>query len=175
MCLSILWPIALVTGKLSVEALRIVISKFPIHCAIYSLWHLYVHGFLTLLILDFHNCSFVAKGWSSFWGRSSFLLSFQMLKEDLEQYTGEVHLRKTGSLKCTASRLEYWTKLGQMVINWYQDLTGALPPQHTALEEIKQRACELYRQYDVRINGNNGKEWPIYSSVFPWVCQESSK
>ncbi|KAM9007693.1 axonemal dynein light chain domain-containing protein 1 [Ara ararauna] len=79
-----------------------------------------------------------------------------MLKEDLEQYTGEVHLRKTESLKSTASLLEYWTKLGQTVINRRRDLTGALPPQHTALEEIKQRACELYRQYNIRINGNNG-------------------
>ncbi|KAM9542407.1 LOW QUALITY PROTEIN: axonemal dynein light chain domain-containing protein 1 [Guaruba guarouba] len=79
-----------------------------------------------------------------------------MLKEDLEQYTGEVHLRKTESLKSTASLLEYWTKLGRTVINRHWDLTGALPPQHTALEEIKQRACKLYRQYNIKINGNNG-------------------
>ncbi|NXD62863.1 AXDN1 protein, partial [Eolophus roseicapillus] len=92
----------------------------------------------------------------SFWGHSSFLLSFQMLKEDLEQYIGDVHLRKTESLKSTASLLEYWTKLGQMVINQHRDLTGALPPQHAALEEIKQKACELYRQYNIRISGNNG-------------------
>ncbi|XP_030351759.1 axonemal dynein light chain domain-containing protein 1 isoform X2 [Strigops habroptila] len=79
-----------------------------------------------------------------------------MLKEDLEQYTEEVRLRKTESLKSTASLLEYWTQLGQMVINRHRDLTGALPPQHAALEEIKQRACELYRQYNIRISGNNG-------------------
>ncbi|NWY49612.1 AXDN1 protein, partial [Chionis minor] len=79
-----------------------------------------------------------------------------MLKDDLQQYRGEGHLRKTESLRNAASLQEHWTELGQTVLNRHRDFAGALPPQHTALEEINQRACELYRQYNIRISGNNG-------------------
>lgn len=70
--LHTVWPTALVTDKWyeSIEGLRIVTNKFPIYCAIYSLWHLYAHGFLTLLLPDFHHLSVAAKGWSNFWGHS---------------------------------------------------------------------------------------------------------
>ncbi|NXH70266.1 AXDN1 protein, partial [Hydrobates tethys] len=79
-----------------------------------------------------------------------------MLKEDLEQYGGEAHLRKTESLRSAASLQEHWSELGQTLLNRHRDFAGALPPQHAALEEINQRACELYWQYNIRINGNNG-------------------
>ncbi|NXF50836.1 AXDN1 protein, partial [Oceanites oceanicus] len=79
-----------------------------------------------------------------------------MLKEDLEQYGGEVHLRKMESLRNAASLQEHWTELGQTLLNRHRDFAGVLPPQHSALEEINQRACELYWQYNIRISGNNG-------------------
>ncbi|NWH26263.1 AXDN1 protein, partial [Grus americana] len=79
-----------------------------------------------------------------------------MLKEDLRQYGGEVHLRKMESLRSAASLQEHWTDLGLTVLNRHRDFAGALPPQHAALEEINQRACELYQQYNIRISGNNG-------------------
>ncbi|NXQ83696.1 AXDN1 protein, partial [Nyctibius grandis] len=79
-----------------------------------------------------------------------------MLKEDLEQYSGEVCLRKTESLQSAASLQEHWTELGQTLLNRHKDFAGALPLQHAALQEINQRACELYQQYNIRISGNNG-------------------
>ncbi|NXV93485.1 AXDN1 protein, partial [Calonectris borealis] len=79
-----------------------------------------------------------------------------MLKEDLEQYGGEVHLRKMESLRSAASLQEHWMELGQTLLNRHRDFAGALPPQHAALEEINQMACELYWQYNIRISGNNG-------------------
>ncbi|XP_069646827.1 axonemal dynein light chain domain-containing protein 1 [Haliaeetus albicilla] len=79
-----------------------------------------------------------------------------MLKEDLQQYGGEVQLRKTESLRSAASLQEHWMELGQTVLNRHRDFAGALPPQHAALQEINQRACELYQQYNTRISGNNG-------------------
>ncbi|KAM9283160.1 axonemal dynein light chain domain-containing protein 1 [Morus bassanus] len=79
-----------------------------------------------------------------------------MLKKDLEQYGGEVHLRKAESLRSTASLQEHWMELGQTLLNRHRDFAGALPLQHAALEEINQRACELYQQYNIRISGNNG-------------------
>ncbi|KFV41520.1 Axonemal dynein light chain domain-containing protein 1, partial [Tyto alba] len=93
-----------------------------------------------------------AMGWSN---TASLLLFFQMLKEDLEQYSGEVHLRKTESLRSAASLQEHWMGLGETVLNRHRDVAGALPPPHAALEEIKERACELYQQYNTRISGNN--------------------
>ncbi|NXH11762.1 AXDN1 protein, partial [Bucco capensis] len=79
-----------------------------------------------------------------------------MLKEDQQQYRGEVHLRKTESVKSAASLQEQWMELGQTVLRRHQDLAGMLPPELAALEEINQRAYELYQQYNVRISGNNG-------------------
>ncbi|KFO13631.1 Axonemal dynein light chain domain-containing protein 1, partial [Balearica regulorum gibbericeps] len=90
-----------------------------------------------------------------FRGTAGLLLFFQMLKEDLQQYGGEVHLRKMENLWSAASLQEHWTELGLTVLNRHRDFAGALPPQHAALEEINQRVCELYQQYNIRISGNN--------------------
>ncbi|KAM6124471.1 axonemal dynein light chain domain-containing protein 1 [Pterocles gutturalis] len=79
-----------------------------------------------------------------------------MLEEDLEQYGGEVHLRKMKSLRSAAILQKHWTELGQTVLDRHRDFAEALPPQHAAVEEINKRACELYRQYNIRISGNNG-------------------
>lgn len=98
------------------------------------------------------------RGGPTFGGTASLLLFFQMLKDDLQQYGGEVHVRKTESLRSAASLQEHWMELGQTVLNRHRDFAGALPPQHAALQEINQKACELYQQYNTRISGNNGKE-----------------
>ncbi|OPJ76850.1 axonemal dynein light chain domain-containing protein 1 [Patagioenas fasciata monilis] len=79
-----------------------------------------------------------------------------MLEEDLEQFRGEVYLRRTESLRSAVRLQEHWAGLGQTLLNRHKDSTGALSPQHTALEEITQTTCELYRQYNIRISGNNG-------------------
>ncbi|NXC41116.1 AXDN1 protein, partial [Penelope pileata] len=85
-------------------------------------------------------------------------LLINMLKEDLQQYGGEVRLAKTESLRSAARIQERWMELGQTVLKRHRDFTGALPPQYAALEEINQRACELYQQYDIRISGSNGTD-----------------
>ncbi|NXX58455.1 AXDN1 protein, partial [Scopus umbretta] len=98
-----------------------------------------------------------------------------MLKEDLEQYGGEVHLRKTESLRSTARLQEHWMELGQTLLNRHRDFAGALPPQHVALEEINQRACELYQQYNIRISGNNGTArflTALVRSMEDWLFKE---
>ncbi|XP_068807894.1 axonemal dynein light chain domain-containing protein 1 isoform X2 [Struthio camelus] len=79
-----------------------------------------------------------------------------MLNEDLQQYEGEVYLTKMESLKNVARLQEHWTKLGHTVLNRHRDFNGALPPEHAAMEEINQRACELCQQYQIRISGDNG-------------------
>ncbi|OXB53312.1 hypothetical protein ASZ78_014789 [Callipepla squamata] len=83
-------------------------------------------------------------------------LLINMLKEDIQLYGGEAHLAKTESLRSAARIQEHWTELGETVLNRHRDLTGALPPQHSALEEINRSARELYQQYNIRISGNNG-------------------
>ncbi|NXV13726.1 AXDN1 protein, partial [Cepphus grylle] len=80
-----------------------------------------------------------------------------VLKADLQQYGGEAHLRKTQSLRSAAGLQERWTELGQTVLNRHRDFAGALPPQHAALEEINQKACELYQQCNIRISGNHAR------------------
>ncbi|XP_021260318.1 axonemal dynein light chain domain-containing protein 1 isoform X2 [Numida meleagris] len=84
------------------------------------------------------------------------LLASKMLKEDIQLYAGEAYLAKTESLRSAARIQEHWTELGETVLSRHQDLTGALLPQHAALEEINRSARELYQQYNIRISGNNG-------------------
>ncbi|NXP08383.1 AXDN1 protein, partial [Thinocorus orbignyianus] len=91
----------------------------------------------------------------TFGGMVILQLFFQILREDLQQYGGELYLRKMESLRSAASLQEHWTELGQTILNRHRDFAGALPPQHAALEEINQRACELYQQYDMRIDEDN--------------------
>ncbi|NWQ76352.1 AXDN1 protein, partial [Columbina picui] len=79
-----------------------------------------------------------------------------MLEEDLEQFRGEVYLRRTESLRSAVGLQEHWAELGQTLLNRHKDSAGSLSPQHVALEEITQTTCELYRQYNIRISGNNG-------------------
>ncbi|KFP01622.1 Axonemal dynein light chain domain-containing protein 1, partial [Calypte anna] len=95
------------------------------------------------------------SGGPTFGGTVSLLLLFQVLREDLEQYGGEVHLGKSESLRSIASLQEHWMELGQTVLNRHWHLDGVLSPQHIALGEIKQSAHELYQQYNRRISGNN--------------------
>ncbi|KFO85325.1 Axonemal dynein light chain domain-containing protein 1, partial [Buceros rhinoceros silvestris] len=96
-----------------------------------------------------------AQGVAQLWGHRNLLLFFQMLKEDLRQYGGEGHLRKVEGLRSATSLQERWMQLGQTVLNRHRDVAGAFPPQHAALEEIKQRACEFYQQFNIRISGDN--------------------
>ncbi|NXG89773.1 AXDN1 protein, partial [Stercorarius parasiticus] len=105
--------------------------------------------------LQYFHCSDLVSPKSG--GMASLLLLFQILKADLQQYGGEVHLRKTESLRSAASLQEHWTELGQTVLNRHRDFAVALPPQHAALEEINQRACELYQQCNIRISGNHAR------------------
>lgn len=81
-----------------------------------------------------------------------------MLKEDVQLYAGETYLAKTESLRSAARIQGHWTELGETVLSRHRNLTGALPPQLAALEEINQSARELYQQYNIRISGNNGKK-----------------
>ncbi|KFV09672.1 Axonemal dynein light chain domain-containing protein 1, partial [Pterocles gutturalis] len=113
------------------------------------------HSISNLLCYLLTVTSLQPTGGPTFGGMVSLLLFFQMLEEDLEQYGGEVHLRKMKSLRSAAILQKHWTELGQTVLDRHRDFAEALPPQHAAVEEINKRACELYRQYNIRISGNN--------------------
>uniref|UniRef100_A0A8C9FV72 Axonemal dynein light chain domain containing 1 n=1 Tax=Pavo cristatus TaxID=9049 RepID=A0A8C9FV72_PAVCR len=104
--------------------------------------------------LQYHRSNL---GGPTSWGTVNLLLFFQMLKEDIQLYAGEAYLAKNESLRSAARIQERWTELGETVLSRHQDLTGPLAIQHAALEEINQRTCELYQQYNIRISGNNGK------------------
>ncbi|NXU58825.1 AXDN1 protein, partial [Turnix velox] len=78
----------------------------------------------------------------------------KILKADLQQYGGEMHLRRTESLRSIASLQEHWSQLGLAILSRHRDFTGTLPLPHAALQEINQRACQLYQQCNTRINGN---------------------
>ncbi|NWI13009.1 AXDN1 protein, partial [Crypturellus soui] len=91
-----------------------------------------------------------------FWDMAALLLLFQLLNESLQEYEGEAYLTKTESLQSISSLQERWTERGHKVLNRHRDSSGALPPEHAAMEEIIRRAHVLCQQYQIRISGDNG-------------------
>uniref|UniRef100_A0A8C2UGE2 Uncharacterized protein n=1 Tax=Coturnix japonica TaxID=93934 RepID=A0A8C2UGE2_COTJA len=136
----------------SKEKLQLV--KFPAYYIYYDIFMLMNSSLFSYLIST--SFPLQPRGGPAFVGTVSLMLFFQMLKEDTQLYTGEANIAKTESLKSAARIQKHWTELGETVLSRHRDLTGALLPQHAALEEINQRACELYQQYNTRISGNNG-------------------
>ncbi|XP_021260317.1 axonemal dynein light chain domain-containing protein 1 isoform X1 [Numida meleagris] len=108
--------------------------------------------------LQYHHSNFSFQMKEELWDEilEDMKLLINMLKEDIQLYAGEAYLAKTESLRSAARIQEHWTELGETVLSRHQDLTGALLPQHAALEEINRSARELYQQYNIRISGNNG-------------------
>ncbi|NWY05528.1 AXDN1 protein, partial [Nothoprocta ornata] len=92
----------------------------------------------------------------AFGGIATLLPLFQLLNESLQEYEGEAYLTKMESLQNVSSLQERWTERGHKVLNRHRDFSGALPPEHAAMEEINHRAHALCQQYQIRISGDNG-------------------
>uniref|UniRef100_A0A8B9QFE8 Axonemal dynein light chain domain-containing protein 1 n=1 Tax=Apteryx owenii TaxID=8824 RepID=A0A8B9QFE8_APTOW len=114
-------------------------------------------------------------GGPTFGGMASLLLFFQVLSENLQQYEGEAYLTKMESLQNVSSLQEHWTERGHKVLNRHRDFNGALPPEHAAMAEIKQRACELCRQYQIRVSGDNGKYCVIKNQLITILWKKHSE
>uniref|UniRef100_A0A7M4EEX7 Axonemal dynein light chain domain containing 1 n=1 Tax=Crocodylus porosus TaxID=8502 RepID=A0A7M4EEX7_CROPO len=100
---------------------------------------------------------------------------FQMLNEDLEQFGGDALLASKETFKTAARLQKRWTELGQAMLSRHKDVYGLMPPEFTVMEEINRSATKLCQQYNIRINGENGKTkilMGLVSSLEDWLFKQ---
>ncbi|KAM9212405.1 axonemal dynein light chain domain-containing protein 1 [Dugong dugon] len=93
-----------------------------------------------------------------------FKLWVKMLNDDKEKYTGDILVSKYDSLKIIKHLQENWADIGLGIFNRHKNMEGEMPPEQLYMEEINKTIGKLYKEYEIRINGNNG-----ISKVLPSV------
>ncbi|XP_024108452.2 axonemal dynein light chain domain-containing protein 1 isoform X2 [Pongo abelii] len=96
----------------------------------------------------------------------SVLLDFKqwqkILNEKKEEFTGDVLLSKYDTLKIIKHLQENWADIGLGIFNRHKSLEGEMPSERQYMEEIIKNIQNLYKEYEIRINGDNG-----YSKILP--------
>ncbi|XP_051004284.1 LOW QUALITY PROTEIN: axonemal dynein light chain domain-containing protein 1 [Acomys russatus] len=80
----------------------------------------------------------------------------KLLNEEKEKFTGDFLLSKYDSLKIIKHTQENWTDIGFGIFGRHKNMDGELPPEHQYMEEITKTISSLYREYEIRMNGDNG-------------------
>ncbi|XP_029416061.1 axonemal dynein light chain domain-containing protein 1 [Nannospalax galili] len=80
----------------------------------------------------------------------------RLLSEEKEKFTGDFLLSKYDTLKIIKHLQETWSEIGYAILNRHKSMDGLLPPQHEYMEEIAKAINKLYKEYEIRINGDNG-------------------
>ncbi|XP_030792222.1 axonemal dynein light chain domain-containing protein 1 [Rhinopithecus roxellana] len=86
----------------------------------------------------------------------------KILNEKKEEFTGDVLLSKYDTLKIIKHLQENWTDIGLGIFNRHKSLEGEMPSEQQYMEEIIKNIQKLYKEYEIRINGDNG-----YSKILP--------
>uniref|UniRef100_A0A8C5K169 Axonemal dynein light chain domain containing 1 n=1 Tax=Jaculus jaculus TaxID=51337 RepID=A0A8C5K169_JACJA len=80
----------------------------------------------------------------------------KLLNEEKEKFTGDVLLSKYDSLKIIRHVQENWADVGFGIFSRHRNAEGELPPENQHMEEILGNIGRLYKEYEIRINGDNG-------------------
>ncbi|MEJ1270208.1 axonemal dynein light chain domain containing 1 [Cricetulus griseus] len=80
----------------------------------------------------------------------------RLLSEEKEKYTGDFLLAKYDALKVIKRLQENWTDIGFGIFSRHKNMDGVLPPEYEYLEEMIKIIGRLYKEYEIRINGDNG-------------------
>ena len=81
-----------------------------------------------------------------------------MLNEDKDKYTGDLLVSKYDSLKIIKHLQENWTDVGFAILNRHKSMEGEMPPEQQHMKEIVKTIGRLYKEFEIRINGDNGKK-----------------
>lgn len=81
-----------------------------------------------------------------------------MLSDDRDKYTGDFLVSKYDSLKIIKYLQENWTDIGLGIFRRHINMEGDMPPEYHQLEEISKSIERLYKEFEVRMNGENGKK-----------------
>ncbi|XP_037681186.1 axonemal dynein light chain domain-containing protein 1 [Choloepus didactylus] len=80
----------------------------------------------------------------------------KMLNDDKEKFTGDILVSKYDSLKIIKHLQENWSDIGLGIFGRHKNMEGKLPPERQQMEEIIKSIGRLYKEYEIRINGDNG-------------------
>ncbi|XP_021016932.1 axonemal dynein light chain domain-containing protein 1 [Mus caroli] len=80
----------------------------------------------------------------------------KMLEEEKEKFTGDFLLSRYDALKVIKRLQENWTDIGFGILSRHKSMDGLLPPEHEYMEDIIKNISKFYREYEIRINGDNG-------------------
>ncbi|XP_041518386.1 axonemal dynein light chain domain-containing protein 1 [Microtus oregoni] len=91
---------------------------------------------------------------------ASVLIDFKefhrLMSEEKEKFSGDSLLAKYDSLKVIRRLQENWTDIGFAIFSRHKNMDGVLPPEHEYMEEMIKNISRLYKEYEIRINGDNG-------------------
>ena len=81
-----------------------------------------------------------------------------MLTEDKDKFSGDLLVSKYASLKIIKHLQESWADIGLGIFSRHKSMEGKIPPEQKHMEEIVKSTGRLYKEFEIRINGDNGKE-----------------
>nr|XP_005901617.1 PREDICTED: axonemal dynein light chain domain-containing protein 1 [Bos mutus] len=79
-----------------------------------------------------------------------------MLTEDRDRFSGDLLVSKYDSLKIIKRLQENWTDIGLGIFGRHKSMEGNIPPEQKLMEEILKNIARLYKEFEIRINGDNG-------------------
>lgn len=77
-------------------------------------------------------------------------------------------MSKYDSLKIIKRLQENWTDIGLGIFGRHKSMEGNIPPEQKLMEEILKNIARLYKEFEIRINGDNGKEKPMVM-IIRWL------
>ncbi|MBZ3887472.1 Axonemal dynein light chain domain-containing protein 1, partial [Sciurus carolinensis] len=112
------------------------------------------------------------KGWNKYTKHFIILLSTKMLAEQKEKYSGDFLLSKHDTLKIIKHLQENWVNIGFGIFSRHKNMEGKMPPERQDMEEIVKRIGRLYKEYEIRISGDNGtsKMLPNLTGSLDFCC-----
>ncbi|XP_077878510.1 axonemal dynein light chain domain-containing protein 1 isoform X2 [Ictidomys tridecemlineatus] len=80
----------------------------------------------------------------------------RMLAEQKEKYTGDTLMSKHDTLKIIKHLQENWVNIGLGIFSRHKNMEGEVPPERRDMEDILKSIGKLYKEYEIRISGDNG-------------------
>ncbi|ELK37147.1 Axonemal dynein light chain domain-containing protein 1 [Myotis davidii] len=80
----------------------------------------------------------------------------KILNEDKEKFTGSSLVSKYDSLKIIKYLQENWTDVGFGIFHRHKNMEGLMPPELQHMEEIIKNTDRLYKEFKLRVTGDNG-------------------
>ncbi|XP_033284065.1 axonemal dynein light chain domain-containing protein 1 isoform X6 [Orcinus orca] len=79
----------------------------------------------------------------------------KMLTEEKDKFSGDLLMSKYDCLKIIKHLQESWAEIGLGIFSRHKSMEGKLPPEQKHMEEIVKSTGRLYKEFEIRINGDN--------------------